>query len=79
MKKLVAAFAFATLIASPAFAAKRVITHTASQAYASDVGGAWQNSTDAVFNGMVVGRDPDPSVRLNLIREGTNPTGNTGN
>jgi hypothetical protein len=73
MKKLVIAIVLATLMASPAFAKKRHAISpeaAAAQAYApSDAGLSTVDSTTVVVNGQIVGRDPDPNVRLMLIRD----------
>ena len=73
MKKLVIAFVMATLVASPAFAKKRHAISpeaAAAQAYApndSDI--STVDSYTVIVNGQIVGRDPDPNVRLMLRRD----------
>ena len=74
MKKLMTAFVLATLVATPAFAAKKHPTISpeaaAAQAYApsgSDL--STVDSYTVVVNGQIVGRDPDPNVRLMLMRD----------
>jgi hypothetical protein len=73
MKKLVIAFALATLVASPAFAKKRHAISpevAAAQAYApSDSDISMVDSYTVIVNGQIVGRDPDPNVRLMLRRD----------
>jgi len=72
MKKLLAALAFAAA-ASPAFAATHHMRHStndATSAYASANSGYISNDPDAVvFDNKVIGRDPDPNVRLEIRRE----------
>jgi hypothetical protein len=74
MKKLVTALVLATLAATPAFAAKKRHTISpqaaAAQAYAPDdqnYHGVDQYTV--IVNGRIVGRDPDPNVRLMLRRD----------
>ena len=73
MKKIVIAFVMATLVASPAFAKKRHAISpeaAASQAYApSDSDISTVDSYTVIVNGQIVGRDPDPNVRLMLRRD----------
>jgi hypothetical protein len=73
MKKLVIAFVMATLVASPAFAKKRHAISpeaAAAQAYApSDSDISTVDSYTVIVNGQIVGRDPDPNVRLMLRRD----------
>ena len=73
MKKLVIAFVMATLVASPAFAKKRqAISPEAAAAQASAPSGSDVSTVDSytvVVNGQIVGRDPDPNVRLMLRRD----------
>jgi len=73
MKKLVIAFVMATLVASPAFAKKRQTISpeaAAAQAYApSDSDFSTVDSNTVMVNGQIVGRDPDPNVRLMLRRD----------
>jgi lipopolysaccharide export system protein LptA len=66
MKKLVLALALTTVAAFPAYAAKHsshTMSSEAQNAY------AMQDPDVVVVNGDVVGRDPDPTVRLNLRRD----------
>jgi hypothetical protein len=74
MKILVTGFVLATLAATPAFAAEKHRTISpqaaAAQAYVPDD----QNYPVAdqytvIVNGRIVGRDPDPNVRLMLRRD----------
>jgi uncharacterized protein (UPF0333 family) len=73
MKKLVIAFVMATFVASPAFSQKRHAISpeaAAAQAYApSDPGALTVDPYTVVVNGQIVGRDPDPNVRLMLRRD----------
>ena len=73
IKKLVLAIVMATLVASPAFAKKRHAISpeaAAAQAYApSDPDALTVDPYTVVINGQIVGRDPDPNVRLMLIRD----------
>ena len=74
MKTLVTALVLATLVATPALAAKKrpkiAPLAAATQAYASD-----EQSYPAadmytvIVNGRIIGRDPDPNVRLMLLRD----------
>ena len=60
VKKLVTALALATLVASPAFAKtgpSRSSTTPTADPYT------------VIVNGDVVGRDPDPNVRLELMKD----------
>jgi hypothetical protein len=63
----------ATFVASPAFAQKRHAISpeaAAAQAYApSDPGALTVDPYTVVVNGQIVGRDPDPNVRLMLRRD----------
>ena len=70
MKKLVIAFVMATLVASPAFAKKRqAISPEAAAAQAYAPSDASADPYTVVVNGQIVGRDPDPNVRLMLRRD----------
>jgi hypothetical protein len=76
MKKLLIALSLATLLATPVVAKER---HTispqaaAAQAYAPNDGSNSKiDSYTVVVNGRIVGRDPDPNVRLMLSRDPTN-------
>ena len=70
MKKLVSALALAILAASPALAAthhKHAQTSTSQEATSAY---ATTNDANAVIvDGKVVGADPDPNVRPNLLRD----------
>jgi hypothetical protein len=73
MKYLAAALALVTLAVSPALAVPKHVGHhtaaatsSAEDAYAADQG----YGQDSVFvNGQYAGRDPDPNVRLELMRD----------
>ena len=74
MKKLLTALALTTLAASPAFAAKKhpMISPEAAAAQASVPSKQGTSPTDSytvIINGRIVGRDPDPNVRLMLMRD----------
>ena len=76
MKRLLTVFALATLVTTPAFAAKKHQTTLSEQ-------GTWAQAYvpydqheyypvdgyTAISYGKVVGRDPDPNIRLMLIRD----------
>jgi hypothetical protein len=73
MKKIVTAFVLATLLATPALAQKR---HTISPQAAAAQASVPYNQTyptadpyTVIVNGRIVGRDPDPNVRLMLKRD----------
>jgi hypothetical protein len=66
MMKLVTGLALATLALSPAFAAKHA-SHPSARA--SESYAAVQDPDAVVFEGQVVGRDPDANVRLSLRRD----------
>ncbi|HEY4980772.1 MAG TPA: hypothetical protein VII24_02270 [Pseudolabrys sp.] len=61
MKKLLIAVTLATLAASSAFA-KTPRSQSSADAIAAD-------SYTVIAYGRVVGRDPDPNVRLELMRD----------
>ena len=74
MKRLMTAFLLATLVATPAFAEKKRPTISlraaAAQAYApSNQNHQRVDSLTVIVNGRIVGRDPDPNVRLMLRRD----------
>jgi hypothetical protein len=63
MKILLAAAALAALVTSPAFA-QTARQYPAESAWAASV------PSDAVIDeGMIIGQDPDPNVRLELRRD----------
>jgi hypothetical protein len=73
MKTLVTAFALAILVATPALSKQR---HTvsaeaaAAQAYVpNDRSAPAVDGITVVVNEQIIGRDPDPNVRLMLIRD----------
>jgi hypothetical protein len=73
-KTLIATLALATLAASPAFAASSThrLRHAATaldNIYASEPGYVSQNPNTVVFGNTVVGQDPDPNIRLQMIRD----------
>jgi opacity protein-like surface antigen len=86
MKKLVTAFALAALVATPAFAKTKYPRQPAAPQTAGSAGGygayAEANSDNtrygpAVFSyGAYAGWDPDPNIRLQLIREYPSLQGN---
>ncbi len=59
MKQLVAALALTAFATAPAFAAKQHAKDATEAAYPNV----------AVVDGKVVGADPDPNIRLSLLRE----------
>ena len=74
MKKLLTAFVLATLVTTPALAAKK--RHTISPQAAAAMAYAPDNQYypvadryTVIVNGRIVGRDPDPNVRLMLMRD----------
>lgn len=75
MKKvLIATLALATLVASPAFAQSNAhrVRHAAStldDVYASEPGYVALNPNVVVFENTIVGQDPDPNIRLQMIRD----------
>jgi hypothetical protein len=69
MKFLMTIVALAMLAASPAFAApSKHVAHqmTASKAYAAYPA---QDPYAVVVDGQVVGRDPDPNIRFQILRD----------
>lgn len=88
MKALVAAGALAALVmATPALAQSTDARDQAMQSYAlappsgpiySDGSIAAAHPHDVIVDGTVVGRDPDPFIRLQLFREGNSGTGGDG-
>jgi opacity protein-like surface antigen len=77
MKKYLLAATLAALVASPALAAtyhRAVRNDVAMQAY------AFVPSSDAVVsNGKIIGADPDPAIRTQLLRAGDAADLNGGN
>ena len=77
MKKYLLAATLAALVASPALAARYhrdLRSDQAMQAY------AFVPQADAVVsNGKVIGADPDPFIRAQLLREGDPTQINGGN
>jgi hypothetical protein len=72
MKLLITTLALATLVAAPAFAASP--EHASSKRSAADYSYAYApDSYTVVSGGNVVGRDPDPNVRLQLQRDALQP------
>jgi uncharacterized protein YdeI (BOF family) len=72
MKVFMTALVLAALVTTPAFAAKKrnTISPQATAAYASVDQNYNGVDRDTVFvNGRIVGRDPDPNVRLMLMRD----------
>jgi hypothetical protein len=63
MKKLVTALALSAFAATPAFAATHHRAHAAQDAYAA------ADPYTVIVDGKVVGADPDPNIRLSLIRD----------
>ncbi len=77
MNKYLLAVALAAVAASPAMAATshRAMRHdSATSAY------DYVPQTDAVvLGGKVIGADPDPTIRMQLLREGDHTEQNAGN
>jgi hypothetical protein len=73
MKKLLTALSLATLLATPVVAKERNTISpqaAAAQAYVpSDASPSKVDSYTVIVNGRIVGRDPDPNVRLMLTRD----------
>jgi hypothetical protein len=63
MKKLTTALLLATLAASPALA-KSTHTHPS----AADPGASVRDPDAVIVDGQIVGRDPDPNIRFQLMR-----------
>lgn len=74
---LVLATVAATLVASPSFAATRhvraTVGTTASDSYAAAPGYGYASSPVVVVDGKVVGADPDPNIRLQLMKDAATP------
>jgi hypothetical protein len=81
MKKLVTALTLATLAATPAFATTYHRAHAPASPMASEPNGAYAaapgnygaGSGVVIEGGKVVGQDPDPNVRLQLLKDGALP------
>ena len=74
MKKLVTVFVLATFVATPVFAAKKRQTVSsqaaAAQAYMPDDRNyPVTDKYTVVVDGQIVGRDPDPNIRFQLLRD----------
>jgi len=67
MKKFLAAVALAALASSPALAKTHHTSAAAEQSYASAATAAGPNTV--VEDGQVVGADPDPNIRFQLMRD----------
>ena len=63
MKKLVTALALSVFAAAPAFAATHHRAQATQDAYAA------ADSNTVIVDGKVVGADPDPNIRLSLMRD----------
>ncbi len=76
MKKLVLAAILAMAVATPALAKQRLTVSqqaAAAQAYVPDDGSPYSvDRYTVIVNGRIVGRDPDPSIRLMLMRDPIN-------
>ncbi len=69
MKYVVTALALAALSASPALAATKHMRHHEAALMSGDAYAAVYQEPGAVFSdGRYLGRDPDPNVRLELLR-----------
>ncbi|MGH6665514.1 MAG: hypothetical protein ACREB2_11530 [Pseudolabrys sp.] len=74
MKKYLLAVALAAAVASPALAASQHRTYrsdSAEGAYAY----AMPESGTVVSAGKIIGRDPDPAIRADLLRQGDEVAG----
>lgn len=74
MKKLMTAMALAMLAASPAFAATKHSHMSASPAAsgsyaAADTDYSAYDPDVVVDDGQIVGRDPDPNIRFQIMRD----------
>jgi hypothetical protein len=83
MKKLVTAFALAALVATPAFAKTKhprqpadtqavgpfIVGEAGYDAYAAANGDGTHYGPGLMAYGVYTGWDPDPNIRLQLIRE----------
>jgi opacity protein-like surface antigen len=74
MKKIFLTAAFAVAVASPALAATHHAQRMNATTQDSTTQGSWayasQSQDDVYVDGQWVGRDPDPSIRLGLLRQG---------
>lgn len=78
MKKYLIAAALAVVAASPALAAQHHRAYRGDdQGYGAYAYASPQSET-VVFGGKVIGADPDPAIRTQLLREG-DQTGLSGN
>ena len=66
MKKLVTAMGLLAVLASPVLAKMPVERHDARPVHAQS---ATVSPDAVVVDGKVVGQDPDPNVRLELLRD----------
>jgi hypothetical protein len=71
MTKLVAAFVLATLATTPAVAQQRhmIFSESARDYAAGDPSLPVVDSYTVIVGDRVIGRDPDPNVRLSLTRD----------
>ena len=76
MKKYLLAFTLAALVGAPAFAATyhsrvpaQLYTNNGYDAYAAAGSGGVTNGPAVISDGQYAGWDPDPSVRLSLLRD----------
>ena len=70
---LVAAFVASVAIATPADAASKKKKKTDHRAQAGAMHYQQNGSSDVYFNNVLVGRDPDPSIRAYMRRGGPQP------
>ena len=69
-KLILSAVGVAFLLATPAEAAKRKpATRVASQVVAKDKWGAPIGPNSVVFSDVVIGADPDPNIRHQILRD----------
>ena len=81
MKRILTAAGLAVVIASPAFAQSTPPRATKPPVISSQVGQGWatpRSPYDVVEDGIYVGTDPDPNVRLELRRDYTHGGGSGG-
>jgi len=71
MKQLFVAVTFAALIASPAFAKPR---HAMSPDALGSHAAMPNSSNQVIWNGKVIGADPDAAIRTQLYRGAYGPT-----
>jgi hypothetical protein len=78
MKTVATALALAALVATPALAAPKHLSHRTAIESAAGPAYAYQayDPDVVIVDGRYIGRDPDANVRLALIREANNQDSN---